>query len=186
VLLRMAKAKVPVAAQPTDTFLDQKELYFNDEGVIAYHVDNAHTDSDSVVFLRRSDVIATGEIFSTTTYPVIDVANGGSIDGVVNGLNLILDLAIPATYEQGGTMIVPGHGRLCDEADVAEYRNMVTIIRDRIQDMVKRGMTLDQVKAARPTLDYDRRYGAGDGSWTTEKFIEAAFKSLSAKNGKLG
>jgi hypothetical protein len=74
-------------------------------------------------------------------------------------------------------MVIPGHGRLCDEADVVEYRDMVTIIRDRFQDMINKGMTLEQVKAARPTEDYDPLYGATTG-WTTDMFVEAVYKSL--------
>ena len=113
-----------------------------------------------------------------TSYPVIDAAKGGSLQGILDGLNHILDIAIPEFRSQGGTMIVPGHGRLCDTGDVANYRNMIAIIRDRIQDMIKKGMTLDQVKAAKPTADYDGLYGANTGPWTTAMFIEAAYKSL--------
>ena len=90
----------------------------------------------------------------------------------------MLDLAVPEHHEEGGTFIVPGHGRICDEFDVLEYRDMVTIVRDRIEAMVKKGMTLEQVKAARPTLDYDSHYGATSGPWTTDMFVEAVFKSL--------
>jgi hypothetical protein len=97
---------------------------------------------------------------------------------VIDGLNRVLDLAVPAHHEEGGTYIVPGHGRICDEFDVLEYRDMVTIVRDRIQAMVAKKMTLDQVKAARPTLDYDSRYGATTGPWTTDRFVEAVYKSL--------
>ena len=134
-----------------------------------------------MVFFRRSDVLSTGDIFSPRLYPVIDIKNGGSINGEVDALNRILDLTVPADKQEGGTYVIPGHGRLCDEADVVEYRDMVTIIRDRIQDMVKRGMTLDQVKAAKPTMDYDPLYGATSGPWTTDQFVEAAYRSLSPK-----
>lgn len=78
-------------------------------------------------------------------------------------------------------MVVPGHGRICDEIDVVEYRDMLTIIRDRIQAMVKKGMALEQIKAARPTMDYDPLYGATTGPWTNDMFVEAAYKSLTAK-----
>ena len=139
----------------------------------------AHTDGDTIVFFRRSDVVSTGDIFLTTTYPVIDLAKGGSINGIVGALNRILDITIPREKQEGGTMVIPGHGRLCDEADVVEYRDMLTIIRDRIQDMIRKGMSLEQVKAAQPTLDYDARYGTATGSWTTAMFIEAAYRSLS-------
>jgi glyoxylase-like metal-dependent hydrolase (beta-lactamase superfamily II) len=123
-------------------------------------------------------VISTGDIYSTVSYPVIDVARGGSIDGVVDSLNSILDLAFSEFRTEGGTIIVPGHGRLSDSADVAYYRDMVTVIRDRIQDMVQKGFTLEQVRAARPTKDYDPRYGATTGAWTTNMFIEAVYRSL--------
>jgi glyoxylase-like metal-dependent hydrolase (beta-lactamase superfamily II) len=176
-----AEQAAPSGAWPTDTFLDQKDLYFNGEGIQVYHVPNAHTDGDSIVFFRRSDVISAGDIFVTNGYPIVDLARGGNIQGVIDGLNLILDLAIPGTYQEGGTMIVPGHGRLCDEADVVEYRNTVVIIRDRIQDLIEKGMNLEQVKAAKPTLDYDRRYGATSGVWTTDMFIEAVYKNLGGK-----
>ncbi len=145
----------------------------------SFHVPAAHSDGDSLVFFRRSDVIATGDIFGTTTYPVID--KGGSINGVIDGLNRIIEITIPKDWQEGGTMVIPGHGRICDEADVVEYRDMVTIIRDRIQSSIKKGMTLDQVKAARPTLEYDSRYGSDTGPWTTSMFIEAVYKSLSPK-----
>ena len=119
-----------------------------------------------------------GDIFVTTSYPIIDLQRGGNVQGIIDGLNRILDMSIAEYRTEGGTMIVPGHGRLCDSADVAYYRDMVTIIRDRVEDMVKKGMTLEQVKAARPTRDYDPRYGATTGFWTTDMFVEAVYKSL--------
>jgi len=169
----------PESAWPTDTYLGtEKEVYFNGEAVQMIHVPNAHTDGDTIAFFRRSDVVSTGDIFVTNGYPIIDLKNGGSLQGEIAGLNKILDLAIPAHHEEGGTYIIPGHGRLCDEFDVLEYRDMVTIVRDRIQAMIKKGMTLDQVKAARPTLDYDPRYNTPGGFWTADMFVEAAYKSL--------
>jgi cyclase len=134
------------------------------------------------VYFRRSDVIAAGELFNTNTYPVIDLSRGGSIKGVLNGLNDMLDIAIPKAMQEGGTYIIPGRGRLTDEADLLEYRDMVTIIRDRVQDAVKRGQTLDQVKAAKFTLDYDARWGATSGAWTTDMFIDAVYKDLAKAN----
>ncbi|MGA2211665.1 MAG: MBL fold metallo-hydrolase [Bryobacteraceae bacterium] len=172
----------PVGAWPTDTFLgDRKTLWFNDEPVDIVHEKNAHTDGDSIVFFRHSDVIATGDIFVTTGYPFIDLERGGSIQGELDALNNVLDLAISKHDEEGGTYIVPGHGRLCDRWDLIEYRDMVTIIRDRIQAMLKKGMTVEQVKAARPTMDYDARYGADKGFGATDSFVEAIYKSLSKK-----
>jgi glyoxylase-like metal-dependent hydrolase (beta-lactamase superfamily II) len=172
-------AKMPVSAWPTETFVGrEKEFFFNGEPVFMYHVPAAHTDGDSIVFFRRSDVIATGDVYRTDSYPVVDLEKGGTVQGVIDALNLVLDLAVPAHHEEGGTFIVPGHGRISDEFDVLEYRDMVTIVRDRIQSMIAKGMTLDQVKAARPTRDYDPRYGATTGAWTTDKFIEAVYRTL--------
>jgi cyclase len=175
----------PTAAWPTDTYFpEEKDIFFNGEAVMLYHDHAAHTDGDSIVFFRRSDVVVAGDVFVTTSYPFIDQANGGSIQGEINALNRILDIAVPAHEQEGGTYVISGHGRVCDEADVLEYRDMVTIIRDRIQDMVKRGMTIDQVKAAKPTLDYDRHYGSDTGFATTAGFIEAVYKDLSKPQGK--
>ncbi len=173
------QAPTPVEGWPTDTFLsDQKKLYFNGEGVDILHQPAAHTDGDSIVFFRKSDVIATGDIFTTTNYPIIDLAAGGSIQGTIDALQRIVDMIIPIYGQEGGTMVVPGHGRLCDFGDVLNFREMTIIIRDRIQDMIKKGMTLEQVKAARPTQDYDPLYGSTTGFWTTDKFVEAVYKSL--------
>ncbi len=158
--------------------MDSKELYFNDEPVQMLYQPAAHSDGDSLVFFRHSDVVVTGDLFDITGYPRIDVARGGSIQGFLDSLNKILEITIPAPQQEGGTMVIPGHGRICDEADVVEYRDMVTIIRDRILDMKKRGMTLDQIQAARPTRDYDGRFGATAGPWTTERFVEAVFQTL--------
>ena len=175
-------APFPTTAWPTDTFVTkQKELYFNGESIQTIYKPG-HTDGDSIVYFRKSDVIVAGELFNTLTYPVIDLARGGSIQGVLNGLNDMLDIAIPKAMQEGGTYIIPGRGRLTDEADLLEYRDMVTIIRDRVQDGVKRGQTLDQVKAAKPTLDYDARWGATSGAWTTDMFIEAVYKDLVKAN----
>jgi len=176
-----ATPAAPAAAWPTDTYItDVKELFFNGEAIQIFHQPNAHTDGDSIVFFRRSDVVVTGDIFVTTSYPIIDPDRGGSYQGVLDGLNHILDITIPADKQEGGTYVVPGHGRLCDEADVVEYRDMMTILRDRFLDMIKRGLTLEQVKTQKPTRDYDPLYGSDKGFWTTDKFIEAAYKSLKA------
>jgi cyclase len=181
-----SQPSIPFDALPTETFHRDMKLshFFNGEGVHIIHQPAAHTDGDSIVYFRGSDVISTGDIFVTNSYPIIDLANGGSINGTIQALNNILDLAIPEFRLEGGTMIIPGHGRLADSADVAYYRDMVTIVRDRIQDMLKRDMTLEQVKAARPTRDYDPRYGATSGSWTTDAFIEAVYRSLAGEKKK--
>ncbi len=175
------KPAVSEKAWPNDTYsVPQKNLYFNGEAIQIFH-QPATTDGNSIVFFRRSDVVSTGDIFDPTEYPIIDLKNGGSLQGVLEGLNRVRQMAIPADHMEGGTMIVPGHGRLCDVADLDIYQQMVTIVRDRLQDMIDRGMTLDQVKAAKPTRDYDPIYGSNTGNWTTDMFIEAAYKSLSSK-----
>jgi cyclase len=175
-------APYPTTAWPTDTFVSkQKELYFNGESIQTIYKPG-HTDGDSIVYFRKSDVISAGELFNTLTFPVIDLSRGGSIKGVLAGLNDMLDIAIPKAMQEGGTYIIPGRGRLTDEADLLEYRDMVTIVRDRVQDAIKRGQTLDQVKAAKFTLDYDARWGATSGPWTTDMFLEAVYKDLSKAN----
>jgi glyoxylase-like metal-dependent hydrolase (beta-lactamase superfamily II) len=175
VAARMREAGAPPGSWPMDTyFVEGKDLFTNGEAVQVFHQPAAHSDGDSLVFFRRSDVVSTGDIFVPDRYPVIDVAKGGTINGVVAALNRILDITVPADKQEGGTMVIPGHGRLCDEADVVEYRDMLTIVRGRILDLVKKGQTLEQVKAARPTRDYDPLYGPSDA------FVEAAYRSLSA------
>ena len=171
---------VPFRGWPTDTFFTgQRDLYFNGEPVQMFHQPNAHTNGDVFVHFRSSDVIVAGDLFVTTTYPFIDLANGGNINGIIEGLNRIIGIAVPADKQEGGTLIVPGHGRLCDEADVVEFRDMLTIIRDRVSALLDAGMSLEQVLAAAPTADYDGRYGADSGFWTTSMFIEAVYTNLS-------
>ena len=172
---------VPQEAWPTETFFDEFHKvseYVNGEPVILYSAPAANTDGDSFVFFRHSEVIAAGNLFSTISYPLIDRARGGTIQGVIDGLNHILDLAVAEYRSQGGTWIVPGRGRLSDTADVASYRNMLVMIRDRVRDLKEKGMTLAQVKAARPTLDFDGRYGSTTGPWTTDMFIEAVYETV--------
>lgn len=181
VLNRMTEAKVPFGALPTDTYhVDFMNLshYMNGEGVQMIHMPAAHSDGDTIVWFRGSDVISTGDVFSPDRYPMIDLQKGGSIQGTIDALNRILDMTIPEFRLEGGTMVIPGHGHLCDAADVAYYRDMTTIIRDRIQALIKKDMTLEQVKAAKPTLDYDGIYGAANGPGTADAFIEAVYKSL--------
>jgi len=172
----------PVAAWPTETFNQpRKYMYLNGEGIEVFHQPAAHTDGDAIVFFRRSDVIVAGDVFDTTRFPVIDIAKGGSIRGEIAALQKLVDTAIPSVpivSREEGTLIVPGHGRLCDQLDVVEYRDMVTIIRDRIRDLMKQGLTLEQIKAASPVRGYARRYGSDTGSWTTNDFVEAIYRSI--------
>ena len=173
------QAAFPAGSWPTDTyFTKQKEVFFNSEAIILLHQPAAHTDGDTIVFFRRSDVVSTGDIFQTTTFPFIDTERGGTITGIIAALNNVLDITVPRDKQEGGTYVIPGHGRLCDEHDVLEYRDMLTIVRDRIQDGVKKGMTLAQVKATQPTLDYDARWGSNAGPQTTDQFLEKIFNEM--------
>ncbi len=184
VLLRLSGAMgVPAVESglwPTDTFFnEEKKMYYNGEGIRLLHQPNAHTDGDIIVFFRRSDVIAAGDVLTLTSYPIIDLAGGGSYEGFINALNTLKEIIIPVYGQDGGTLVVPGHGRLAGLGDVMDYREMAIVIHDRIRDMIDSGMTLEQVKAAQPSKDYDPVYGADTGFWTTERFIEAAYMSLS-------
>ncbi len=161
-LRQMSEAKEPFDAWPTETFTTDKEIFFNGEAIVLSHQPSALSSSDVTVFFRRSDVVVAGDVFSTVSYPVVDRARGGSVQGVIDALNRILDITIPKDHEEGGTYVIPGHGRLCDEADVVEYRDMLTIVRDRVQANAKRGLTVEEVRSARLSADYDSRYGASD------------------------
>jgi glyoxylase-like metal-dependent hydrolase (beta-lactamase superfamily II) len=159
-------------------YLPNKDFFVNGEAVVLTHMPNAHTDGDSVVFFRRSDVLVLGDLFSPDQYPAINLAAGGSINGLIDAMNKILSITVTGRMQEGGTKVIPGRGRICEEAEVVEYRDMLTIVRGRVQDMITRKMTLDQVKAARPTSDYDAEYSADPGAANT--FVEAVFQSLSA------
>jgi glyoxylase-like metal-dependent hydrolase (beta-lactamase superfamily II) len=175
--VRMNDLKLPGA--PSDTFVNERRRkHYNGEAVEAFPQPNATTDGDSLVHFRRADVIVAGDIFTTTQYPHIDTKSGGSVQGEIQALNFILDRTVFLHDEDGGTLIIPGHGRVTDEWEVAEYRDMLVIVRDRVQALIKSGATLQQVLAARPTADYDVRYGATTGPWTTDMFVEAVFTSL--------
>ena len=176
---RMVEQKLPEPGWPMDTFLnDRRRKYHNGNAIEIFHEPNAITDGDSIVHFRQADVIVAGDIFNTTQFPFIDIKDAGSVQGEINALNDILNRTVFQHEGQGGTMIVPGHGYLSDEHEVVEYRDMMVIVRDRVRAMIKNGATLDQVKAARVTADYDTRYGANSGPWTTSMFVEAVYTSL--------
>ena len=182
-MTEIGEAKIPTDRWPPSTFhVKQKDLYLNDEAVIVYAVPNAVTAGDAMVWFRKSDVIVSGEIFNQAGYPFIDLEHGGSINGIIAGLNHILEITVPKHLQEGGTMVIPGYGRISDEHDVLEYRDMVTIIRDRVQNAISKGMTLQQVQAAKPsyTYEYDLRFG-NNPAWTPQMFVEAVYKSLSAR-----
>ena len=176
VLNRMTEENAPSESRPTDTyFAPEWPLFVNGEAVQLMHISAAHSDGDTIVFFRRSDVVSTGAIFDAGGYPRFDPRRGGSIDGIIEGLNRVLDITIPASNQDGGTVVVPGRGRLSDETDVANYRDMATIIRDRVRHLRSKGLTLDQVKKAKLTSDYDGLFGQR-AEWTGDMFVEAIYR----------
>ena len=186
VLLRMSQTingmpRFAEATWPTEGFIDRKELYLNGEAIQMLWQPAAHSNGDSIVVFRRSDVVVAGSLIDNERFPVIDLEAGGSIQGLIDALNKIVELAVPPTplvWQPGGTQIIPGNGRVLEEADVVEYRDMVTIVRDVVAEQIKQGMTLEQIRAAEPTLGYNTRYGADSGEWTTRMFVEAVYASL--------
>ena len=165
---------------PTETFTDRKTLHFNGEDIDIIHVPAAHSAGDSIVFFRGSNVISGGDVFAIVRYPVVDFDGGGRVTGMIAGLNQIVALSDPSKVK-GRTYIIPGHGRLCDREDVVKYRDMSVLIRNRAQDMIKKGMTLKQIQAAKPTADYEPLYRATSGLAATDSFIEDLYNSLTAK-----
>ena len=178
---------VPFALWPTKTFAYRLySMYLNGEGIQVIHQPAAHTDGDTIVFFRRGDVIATGDIIDTTRWPVIDITRGGTVQGELDALNRLMDLSIlnlPLQWQPDRTLLVPGHGFVYDKLDLLEYRDAVTVVRDRVQDLIGEGKTLAQVKAANPTLGYRSQYGAESGPWTTDMFVEVVYNELAAKRG---
>jgi len=171
----------PPDALPTTPYYQPTTDFSNGEAIILYHQPAAHTDSDTVVLFRGSDVIGAGAIFTPGRYPVIDLTRGGSVQGLISALTNILALAVPEGFASGGTKIVPGRGRISEETDVAEFRDMVVIIRDRVEDSIKKGLTLDQIKTTRPSRDYDAEYGAGPAD--ADRFVDTIYRSLTQKPG---
>lgn len=177
--VHLDELKVPADGVPSDTFLeDRRRKFHNGDAIEMFWEPNAVTDGDAIVHFRAADVLVTGDIFNTTQYPFIDIKNGGSVMGEIKALNDILNRTVYEHEEDGGTIVIPGHGYVSNEHEVLEYRDMMVIIRDRVRDMINKGATLEQVKAARVTADYDTRYGANSGPWTTGMFVEAVYTSL--------
>jgi len=180
---RMSAPTGKVAARAEGAWPDatystpQKKLHFNGEPVLIMHQPSA-TDGNSLVHFRRADVVSVGDLIDLTTYPFIDLKAGGSIQATLQGLNHLIDITVPEKQSEDGTLVIPGHGRIADQPDVVYYYEMLSIIRDRVQDMIVRGLTLPQVLAARPTRDFDTRYSRNTGAWTTETFVEAVYQSL--------
>jgi glyoxylase-like metal-dependent hydrolase (beta-lactamase superfamily II) len=193
VLTRMTESEgkpgaIPFASWPTKTFAyHQYSMYLNGEGIQVIHQPAAHTDGDTIVFFRRGDVIATGDIIDTTRFPFIDVKRGGTVQGEIDALNRLMDLSIhnlPLQWTPDRTFLVPGHGHVYDKLDLLEYRDAITVVRDRVQDLIDEGKTVQQVKAANPTLGYRSQYGTDSGPWTTDMFVEVVYNELAAKKGK--
>ena len=193
VLTRMSAPKgnetpFPVGMWPTETFTSKfRSMYINDDAIQVMRQIGAHSDGDIMVLFRRADVVATGDVLDLRHFPDINPAKGGSIQGELEALNRLLEVVVPAmplVLKPGRTLVVPGHGRVSDYGEIVEYRDMVTVIRDIIQDMAGKGMTLEQVKAANPTQGYRRRYGADSGPWTTDMFVEAIYSGLKKPAGK--
>lgn len=162
----------------TTYFTPSFDFYMNDEGIAVYHMPKAHTDGDSIVFFRSSDVISLGDLLVPGQYPDIDVSSGGTVNGFIEALNFTLALMIPGPNAEGGTYVVPGHGRIGDEIDVVEYRNMLVIVRDRVKNMIDQGSNLNQILASGLTVDYDTEYGGPRGGPTSSEFITAIYQSL--------
>src|SRR5262245_41450261 len=172
----------PQLGLPVDEYFTPfRDFRFNGEAIFIYHEPNAHTDGDSIVLFRGSDVVSAGDIFTPDAYPFIDLERGGSVEGEIQALNHILALTVPGKTQEGGTFVIPGHGRISDEADVVEFRDMVVIVRDRIQDMIRKKMTIEQVKAAKPSRDYDTQYVAAGSFVSADQFVESIYKSLTQK-----
>lgn len=174
---------LPATTMPSEIYARQvRSMYMNDQAIQVIWAPAAHSSGDSMVMFRRSDVVAAGDLMDTARFPVIDVAHGGSIQGEVAAMNRLLsELAVavtPGFQRPGGTLVVPGRGQLCNQIDVLNYRDMLTIVRDRVQDLIAHGKNLQQVQAANPARGYTTRYGATGGDWTTSQFIAAVYQSL--------
>ena len=189
VMLRMsapsgAGTLFPTGAWPSETYTSRsRSMYLNNDAVQLLRQVGAHSDGDTIVHFRRADVIVTGDILDLRHFPVIDPGAGGSLQGELEALNRLLDLTVPAmplVLKPGRTLLVPGHGRVSDYAELVEYRDMVTTIKDNIEALIKKGMTLDQVKKANPTAGYRARWGRESGPWTTDMFVEAIYNGLTS------
>jgi glyoxylase-like metal-dependent hydrolase (beta-lactamase superfamily II) len=145
----------PKGALPVVTFTDAVTLHLNGDDIQAFHVAPAHTDGDAVIRFTRANVIHMGDCFFNGRYPFIDLSSGGSFEGMIAAAERVLDLA------DSGTRIIPGHGAVADRAGLQEYRDVLAKIRDRIKPLVAAGKSLEDVKAAQPTREWDATYGTG-------------------------
>ena len=185
VLFRMSTARdangeriYPQLSWPTDGYYEaQRGQIFNGEAIDVIHMPNATSDGDSIVYFRGSNVLVSGDIFTTTGLPMVDYAKGGTFQGLITALDLMLDITISDDLAEGGTYVIPGHGYISDEADLVEYRDMTYIIRDRLQRLIsEEGLNLEQVKQARPVLGWESRYSRP--GWTVDMFLEAVYNEF--------
>ncbi|HEX4023939.1 MAG TPA: hypothetical protein VHX52_04445 [Steroidobacteraceae bacterium] len=179
------RGQTDAAALPTETFTrPQYDFYLNGQGIDVIAEPRAHSDADSVVLFRRSDVLVTGALLDMTHWPVIDVAHGGGINGEIDAINRIMNTLVdspaPILRENEGTLVIPVRGPVCDQADLLAYRDMLWAVRERVQYGIEHGKSLAQIEASDPTQGYNTRYGADGGAWSTHDFIAAVYKSLQA------
>jgi glyoxylase-like metal-dependent hydrolase (beta-lactamase superfamily II) len=170
-----AKTVFPSEAWPVDGyFAGRRSFTFNGEAIDIVHLPNAHSDGDSAVYFRGSNVLVAGDVYTTTSLPMVNKVLGGSYAGLLAGLNTLLDIAVPDDLAEGGTYIIPGHGRISDEADLVEYRDMVHMVGDRLTKLIATDRrTLEQVKSERPFIGWEGRYS--QPGWTTDMFLEAVY-----------
>lgn len=159
-------AQSPAAALPVLTYSEAITIHLNGEEVFAFPVPPAHTDGDSFIHFRDSDVIHAGDVFRTTAFPVIDTNNGGTLDGTLQALGILIGTSGP------NTKIIPGHGSVSGRADVIGFRDMVLDVQARVAVMVAEGLDYAQVAAANPTATYNDRYGDPD------RFLRAVYTEL--------
>lgn len=175
----------PFEGWPTSTFFtDSKSLSFNREGIDIFLVPTSHSGGDTIAYFRQSNVISAGDIYTPDRYPYFDVSKGGSLQGVIDGLNRLIDLTITENMQEGGTLVVPGHGRIGNESDVVEYRDMLTIVRNYIQEMIREKRSLAEVQKARPTFGFDPLYAQGTTEWTVDEFVAAVYRELTQKKSR--
>ncbi len=177
-LMKAFTQAVPAApgkALPEITFSDKMNIHFGEEVVMVFHVDNAHTDGDAMVYFANSNVLHMGDTFFNGRYPYIDLSSGGSVDGVLNAINT----AIMLTDED--TKIIPGHGALSNKKELLKYREVVQTVRDRVRDAIKNGKSLEEIQAAKLNADYDEAWGSGFISG--EKIVDIMYTSLTTEMG---
>ena len=164
----------PSGALPVVTFTDAVTFYYNGDSISAFHVAPAHTDGDVIVWFRHANVVHMGDTFFNGRYPLVDLASGGAVDGLVAAADRVLAIA------DANTRIIPGHGPLGDRAALQAYRAMLVTVRDRIKQAVAAGRTLEQVQAAKPTAEFDAVWG--NGRITPALFVEILYQDVSRRH----